>query len=315
MPNVVMRGLKQFLLFAVRIAPAYCFGKKKLRVLMYHGIDDIHFPKEAFQSQVSFLAQNFELFFVSDIPRLLEDGLVTHSGKPPLVLTFDDGLKNNLTIAAPILDYYGAKATYYLVSGLLQGGQMLWNHELFCRLFVLSDEEIRLHVESSFFPGQNRRLALRTYIEKVKTWPDEEKRALLAKIKQAFPSQVFGEDLRKTYEIMSVEDAKKLPSCIEVGSHTVTHPILNTVEHSNIFEEVRASKEQLERLLNRPILSFCYPNGIFTEETVLEVKKHYMLAVTTQEGMVSVGDDLFRLKRISSRVNLSDLVAQLLFPK
>jgi peptidoglycan/xylan/chitin deacetylase (PgdA/CDA1 family) len=315
MPNFVMRGLKQGLLFAAQIMPIFRFGKKELRVLMYHGVDDIYFSKTAFQSQISFLTQHFELFFVSEIPHLLENGLLTHSGKPPLVLTFDDGLKNNETIVAPILDYYGAKATFYLVSGLLQGGQMLWNHELFCRLLVLSDEDIRLHIESSFVSGHNKGLAVRVYIEKVKAWPHEERRALLEKIKQVFPHQVFSEDLKKTYEIMSIEDAKKLPSCIEIGSHTVTHPILNTVTREKVVEEVRASKEQLERLLNRPILSFCYPNGIFTEEAVLEVKKHYKLAVTTQEGTVSVGDDLFRLKRISSRVNLSDLVAQLLFSR
>ena len=310
-----MRGLKRVLLSAARVAPIYIFGKKKLRILMYHGIDDIHFPKEAFREQISFLTRNFELFFASDIPHLLENGLVTRSGRPPLVLTFDDGLKNNLTIAAPILDSYGAKATYYLVSGLLQGGRMLWNHELFCRLFILSDEEIRLHVEPSFFSGHNKRLALRAYVEKVKAWPEEEKMALLEKIKQAFPRQVFDEDLKKTYEIMSVEDAKKLPSCIEIGSHTVTHPILNTITHDKVVSELHGSKEQLESVLNRPILSFCYPNGVFTEEAVLEAKKYYVLAVTTQEGTVSVGEDLFRLKRISARVNLSDLVAQLLFPK
>src|SRR5260221_9350558 len=56
-----------------------------------------------------------------------------------LVLTFDDGLRNNLEVAYPVLQRLGLPATFFVCPGLIEQGQWLWNHEarqrmLTCRM-------------------------------------------------------------------------------------------------------------------------------------------------------------------------------------
>src|SRR5206468_5558169 len=50
-------------------------------------------------------------------------------------------------------------------------------------------------------------------------------------------------------------------SGVAIESHTVTHPILTRVDAVQLARELTASRRRLEDVLNRPVRSFCYPNG------------------------------------------------------
>ncbi len=308
-----VRAIKEGILFLTQHLSVYAIGRKKLRIVMYHGVDDIDFPVGVFESHLRFLTHHFETFFATEIPQLLKNNFQTSSGKPPIVLTFDDGLRNNALIVAPLIKKYHAKATFYLISGLLEGGQMMWNHELFCRLSLLDDKDIaRATTDLNFSDAPLQ--ATKAYIEKAKKWPQARRLFLMDYLRREFGVQSYTEQMKQSYEIMSLQDAQNLPSCIEVGSHTATHPILTTVSDETINYEVSTSKSQLEQLLGKPIKTFCYPNGDYTAYAVDLVKVCYDVAVTTQEGFVYAEDDLSQLKRVSSRVSLVDMSYRLLFP-
>lgn len=88
---------------------------------------------------------------------------------------------------------------------------------------------------------------------------------------------------------------------IEIGSHTLSHPDLSTATETRATREVTDSKAQLETIVGKPIISFCYPSGKFTDATELIVKNAgYSFAVTTQGGITTFGDT-FALNRY--RVN------------
>ena len=55
-----------------------------------------------------------------------------------IALTFDDGLRNNYTVAYPILARLGTPATFFVCPGLIDGGRWLWNHEARERLRSLA---------------------------------------------------------------------------------------------------------------------------------------------------------------------------------
>ncbi|MFJ9610168.1 polysaccharide deacetylase family protein [Kitasatospora sp. NPDC101176] len=68
-----------------------------------------------------------------------------------------------------------------------------------------------------------------------------------------------GADKRK---IMSVEQVRELASTtIEVGSHSLTHRHLPELSDSEAEAEIAGSRMALERIIDKPVLGFCYPYG------------------------------------------------------
>jgi peptidoglycan/xylan/chitin deacetylase (PgdA/CDA1 family) len=92
---------------------------------------------------------------------------------------------------------------------------------------------------------------------------------------------------------------------ISVGSHTVTHTVLTTLNQTEIREELAISKEKLKRELDHPSDWFCYPKGQFSEEIVGLAKEYYAGAVVTGGGSVVRGDALFQLQRIGMHEDVS----------
>ncbi len=57
--------------------------------------------------------------------------------------------------------------------------------------------------------------------------------------------------------------ADLLAAGMEIGSHTVTHPILTRVPTEQVHTELRESKARLEEHIDRPVDAFCYPAGYY----------------------------------------------------
>jgi peptidoglycan/xylan/chitin deacetylase (PgdA/CDA1 family) len=89
---------------------------------------------------------------------------------------------------------------------------------------------------------------------------------------------------------------------MEIGAHTVTHPILSTLSPEQAWSEISQSKVALERLLGRRIETFAYPNGRpnkdFTGSDVEHVKKAgFRGAVTTGWACATPDADDFLIPR------------------
>lgn len=84
---------------------------------------------------------------------------------------------------------------------------------------------------------------------------------------------------------------------IEIGSHTITHPNLSNTEPDRAINEIKASKSKLEAMISDEIVSFCYPSGYFSDQTIEIIKEAgYSYAVTTKIGRASLQKP-FELKR------------------
>src|SRR5207237_9292973 len=51
-----------------------------------------------------------------------------------VALTFDDGLRNNVEVAYPMLRRLGLPATFFICPGLIEEARWLWTHEMRRRL-------------------------------------------------------------------------------------------------------------------------------------------------------------------------------------
>jgi peptidoglycan/xylan/chitin deacetylase (PgdA/CDA1 family) len=105
---------------------------------------------------------------------------------------------------------------------------------------------------------------------------------------------------------------------VEFGAHTKTHPILSSIHDSKELQtEIKESKQRVEQELGKPVIHFCYPNGLssdFNAETLELVKDAgFLSAVTTEPGLNFAGARLLMLRRIGVDPTLpKDYFAELL---
>ncbi|MGH9936390.1 MAG: polysaccharide deacetylase family protein, partial [Blastocatellia bacterium] len=93
---------------------------------------------------------------------------------------------------------------------------------------------------------------------------------------------------------------------VEIGSHTLTHPILTNIGDERLVGELRDSKSRLEEVLGRRVDLFCYPNGDNDERVQHEVARAgYRAAVTVVSGFNQRGDDPLTLRRIHTERDLA----------
>lgn len=97
------------------------------------------------------------------------------------------------------------------------------------------------------------------------------------------------------------EQVKQLAASglVEIGSHTMTHANLDKLDDEACLSELTQSKQQLEEMTGKPVHSFAYPFGIYSERDVVLAKQAgYTNAVTTKEGIDGLSPDFMQLQRI-----------------
>ncbi|OLS39899.1 polysaccharide deacetylase family protein [Bacillus sp. MRMR6] len=86
---------------------------------------------------------------------------------------------------------------------------------------------------------------------------------------------------------------------ISIQSHTRTHPDLTQID--NLDNELKVSKEKIEKITGRPVLALAYPYGNFNDRVVQETKKYYKYGLTTTPGPYmkkGLKNELYYLPRI-----------------
>ncbi len=307
------RSLLKSMLVRSRLADAWIVAtRSRMRILMYHGISPHCTPPDVFEEQLRYLSSRFDCLWVSEIPETLAKR--DKPKRPPLVLTFDDGLRNNVTYAAPLLQRYGIKATFYIVSDLLDGNSMLWNHEMLCRMLLTESA----HLPDEVPPlGQSRAQRFRNarrFIEDVKAWDNSRRLTLMDQLREMQARPEFEPWMLEKYLIMSRQELRSLPEVIEIGSHTCTHPILPTLDTRDAEHEIHQSGVVLESIIKRPVESFCYPSGRASERDERLAARYYPLSVSVEEGLVSPEDNRNRLRRIPAAHSMTDFVIRLIRP-
>lgn len=268
------------------------------RILMYHGI--VPEGAQVLAEQLRFLVRDFKVVSLAEMVNGLSNGSVP--GANEIALTFDDGLRNNLSVVYPMLRQLQVPATFFVCPGLIEAGKWLWNHEARCRLQTLATPalaELRIRLLS---PGNS----VEGIVEWMKTLHLPQRVEAEQRIRQATPDFRATPAQQIAFDMMNWEDLLSLdPGLITIGSHTLSHPILTTLTAEEIEQELQESRHCLEQRLQRPVEFFCYPNGSYDARAYKAVKKTYRAAVTTESGIVDRRDslDLHRLPRIPSAEN------------
>ena len=278
-------------------------------VLLYHRVNpekDPFFPSQsprAFDGQMRYLAECYHVLPLSEVFERLREGREIEPYS--IAVTFDDGYRDNLLYAHPILKKYGLRATLFVPTGLIETGQVLWNDRLAWAIKWTEKKEILL----PSFAGnrtvplrsfEEKRKALGVILEELKTYGEEEKKTaadvLVRELQNSHPGPEPG--------ILCWAELRRLAEeGWEIGSHTVNHVILTRLAEAEARQELQASKNTLEKELQRPVRFLAYPNGKqndFSPGIKAVVRETgYEGAVTTLGSFNSAPFDLFAIHRHS----------------
>jgi len=292
-----LKSLGHRISFHAGLSAAMAKRQACARILMYHGTAAS--GATALAAQLRYLWRNFKIVSLAAMVNRFTQQRAAAPGE--IVLTFDDGLRNNFTIVYPILRELQVPATFFVCPELVDSGRWLWNHELRCRLQSLRPEALA-EVRSKLLAAN---ASAEGMIEWIKTLKPAQRRWAEEMIRQATPGFQPTAAQREAYDMMSWDDLAALdPALVTTGSHTLTHPILTTLRTEEIDHELRESRRVLEQKLAREIAFFCYPNGSYDDRVYQAVKNNYSAAVTTEIGVLNrkmeADFDLHRLPRIPS---------------
>ena len=105
--------------------------------------------------------------------------------------------------------------------------------------------------------------------------------------------------------MMTSEQVKKLyVAGMEIGGHTVNHPILARTEENVARAEIANGKEELESIIRAPVKFFAYPNGkpgqdYLSDHTKIVRDLGFEAAVSTSHGAIKSSGDLYQLPRFT----------------
>jgi peptidoglycan/xylan/chitin deacetylase (PgdA/CDA1 family) len=279
----------------------------RLSILIYHRVlpeADPMLPtepdSEAFAWQMQVVARHFTVIHLSEAAKRLKAGDLPSRA---LSITFDDGYANNASVALPILQEYGLPATFFITSGYLNSGRLMWNDTIIEALRQMSGQTLDLrHLGLGTLATANmeqRRNTAEALIAKLKYLSQEERDDRVAAI-----TETMGASL-PTNLMMSDAQVQKLSEAgMEIGAHTVRHPILARLDDGTARVEIASSKEQLEAIILKPVRLFAYPNGKpgkdYNSRHVQMVREHgFTAAVSTAWGAARVSDDDYQLPRFT----------------
>jgi peptidoglycan/xylan/chitin deacetylase (PgdA/CDA1 family) len=284
-------------------------GGPRLAILTFHRVHaqtDALFPAEVDVRRFATLMQSVARAFV--VLPLREAARQQREGRLParaLAITFDDGYADNQEQALPVLQKLGLPATFFVATGFLDGGRM-WNDTVIetIRRCALTEIDLgALGVGLSRLPLADvaqRRAAIDRILPLVKYKPLAAREEVLIQLRQAAGAPPLPSKL-----MMRSEQVRSLHAAgMEIGGHTVNHPILTELPDAQAQQEIRQGRESLQDLIGAPVLTFAYPNGkpgndYDARHVNLVREAGFEAAVTTAVGVSRAGDDPYQLPRFT----------------
>jgi peptidoglycan/xylan/chitin deacetylase (PgdA/CDA1 family) len=277
-----------------RLLRWYC--RKNPRIIMLHKIvsrsqrgyssDDL--DVDEFERLIKYIAAHYNSIRVSELAAFKK----TYGSYPEnaIAVTFDDGFQSFYDIAFPILQRHQVPATIYVCPMLVEHKSWIWPD---CMAY-LYQEGFSIHTSKT----------LEELLSQLKNMSSIERNGFI-KAAACQCDVILTESVPEVYRLMSWEMLLELAQSplIEIGSHTLSHPILSKEDVETARREIFHSKKILQDKLDTSIESFCFPNGhpsdYNLEHCAMLKEAGYSCAVASHFGHISGGANEMALPRIS----------------
>ncbi len=297
-------------------APFRFANRNKALVVTYHRFTQTEEPlstsARAFNEQVAYLAEHYRIVPLSDLAKYLSSG----RRLPPGVaaITIDDGYSDAYEIAYPILRRYDVPAAIFVVTGFVDRTNWLWTDKLRYLALNAKGGVVEATVNHFGLPvalgDSASRLEVANHINSVlKAIPNSEKEEAIGRIAASLGVQLPSAPPSE-FSALTWDQVREMDTAgIEIGSHTVTHPILTNITPERLRLELCQSRLRLEEMLCRKVELFCYPNGDYDLSVQSEVERAgYKCAATSRPGFNDSYTSPLLLKRIHTEPDMVHFV-------
>jgi peptidoglycan/xylan/chitin deacetylase (PgdA/CDA1 family) len=293
-------------------------------IVMYHRVATVaRDPWELcvspanFREQVRQMRRHRRILPLGDLVALVRERRL-----PPraVALTFDDGYRDNLVSAAPVLAEFGAPATLFLATGPMRDQRGYWWDVLTAMVLDAPPIKAQLRIGSeqvtialglpephddpaipwgAWQPPRTARQALYVSLwSRIRPLPPEEIDLAMAELGRLLPVEVRHED-----GPMTAQEVGKLlaSSPVSLGCHTVDHPDLPAMPPEGVREQLASGKAEVEALSGREARGFAYPYGLHDRRVADQVgAAGFAYACTTRAGSLRE-PDMLSLPRVQAR--------------
>ena len=249
-----------------------------LSVIAYHSIgnpgsgylyddDVIDATEDEFRRQLEFITRHFTVIDSDDLCAIM-------SGSPPpgnsLLITFDDGYRTCVDVALPLLQEFGATATFFIATDYVAKRRLYWWDTIHYLVKSSPRSRIALDYPSALvhdWAGDGpaaRRQAITRLLTLVKSEPAMDIDRFLASLAsaagvewtRAIETRIADELIMTWQDVRTLRDAG-----MDIQSHTRTHRVLQTLTPDALAEELAGSSADLEREVGAPARVVAYPVG------------------------------------------------------
>ena len=294
-------------------------------ILMYHRIGHplvdpwgLAVRPEYFEQHLDILQRSRHPLSLSEFVQRLEQRTLPNDA---VAVTFDDGYVDNLREAKPRLEASAVPATVFVTTGTVGQRHEYWWDELARAILlrrapldcevVIAGEPCRLQFAALDVVDQGTtwRAAEQPRTERESTYlavwrrlqvvPAVERRAAMDRLRNELdPPRADEADLPMTGNEIASLSAGGL---IQIGGHTVTHPVLPTLDPVERRREILDGKLACEGYAGRRITGFAYPHGAVDADSRAAVRESgFVWACSTDSRAVSArDDDVFALPRVA----------------
>jgi peptidoglycan/xylan/chitin deacetylase (PgdA/CDA1 family) len=255
---------------------------------------------EHFEQQMRALREFFTVLPLTEaVDRLTAATLPARAA----AITFDDGYADNALVALPILKAHGLHATFFVADGYLNGGRM-FNDTVIEAVRRVDGPALELGfagLPAALPIGSvaDKRAAVARILGIVKYLQPAERELAVARV-AGLAAAPLPDDLMMTNEqVRSLVQAG-----MDVGGHTVNHPILARVDVETARREIDDNRRALGAIAGKPPSLFAYPNGTPGKDyayvhTQLARAAGYKAALTTSWGAAHTRCDPYQLPRFT----------------
>jgi peptidoglycan/xylan/chitin deacetylase (PgdA/CDA1 family) len=217
------------------------------------------------------------------------DALQAGAGRQLLALTFDDGYRDNFTLAYPILKRLGIPFAVYVTTSFPDGEAVLWWYAV---ERLLQEHDQIVLTDGRLLPCRTNQEKLDAFVSLRQSIMELPCDRLGDSVNAMFDQTSFDWRQMCAAEVLSWDDLCELAKdpLVTIGAHTVSHPVLSALSVEQACAEMCDSRERIEAHIGVPVTHFCYPfgsrNEVGAREFELARELGFKTATTTRWGNI-----------------------------
>lgn len=234
---------------------------------------------------------------------LLDPAAYSRNGKKLASVLFDDGYKDNIEYAAPILHKYNCPASFYVVTDCIDKNIPTWTYLL--DFALQKTQKSKIFLDFDYVPETLKKIVCGQNAERsvpgIKPWMKQltnDKRVVVLNtvLEQCDDVDIPGDKMMTWEEVRQLSNQGFI-----IGSHSHTHPLLaSLVDEKEIDDELRVSYAKIVAETGKSPLSISYPIGSFDQRVInTSVAAGYKFGLAVKQTFYkSYPEDLFQIPRV-----------------